>query len=252
MSKVSILIAHYSPEAEIFLEKCLLSTSRQTLQPHETILVSSNNRPLCNFKGIVSQHYHSPERLHFPAAIAKAYSLSDPTSSHILILNDDCIMSKDTLSRMVHTMDGFPQEIILNPRSNCSPASGFYYTNSGIVVNGHFIPAPQQLRGDHGGFLEQFIESPLEYPFAMVQVRFAAFFCTLMKRSTYERVGGICEEYKTGSDDLDFAVRALRLGVRCYTALHAPVIHASGVSADKYLTQEDRAFNESLFKSKNL
>lgn len=247
--RVSVLVAHYAKEAEPFLEYCMKALSKQTLKPHEIILVSSNNIPSCNLYGQPDQHYHSPTRMHFPEAIEKAYSMSDPTSEYIFILNDDAILSKHTLEILVRTMQGFPKEIILNPRSNCSPCTGFYFALNGSVVDGSFVELPVQMRGDDlQHTLDSFIEHSLSYPYAMIPVPFAALFATLIKRSTYEKIGKINPRFRTGSDDAELALRASKYGIGCWTALHAACAHASGISADVGLTDEDRNFNMQLMR----
>jgi GT2 family glycosyltransferase len=242
--KVSVLIAH--EEAASLLKVCLESLQHQTFKDFETILVSSNHKP---DNAYTDKSFHSDTRLHFPAAIAKAYEMSDPTSEYILLLNDDAIMSSTCLKELVETMEGSPQEIILGPRSNCGPIMGFYFTTSGFYSGGNVCKLPTQFRfSTIEPFIYDLIHNQLSYPFGVFQVPFSPFFCTLMKRSTYEKVGRIEERFRTGADDKEFADRALRFGIRCYVALHASVAHASGVSADLSLTMEDRAFNISLLR----
>lgn len=249
MSKVSVLIATYLPEAQRYLDASLRSLKAQTFQDFETILVSSGDYLP---KASVDIHHHSATRLHFPAAISKAYELSCRDSEYCLLLNDDCIMSKTCLEELVGTMASAPVEMILGPRSNCGPIMGFYHTLSGFVLNGQPITLGPQFRyQDVEPYIDNLIENPIPYPSALVKIPFSPFFCTLIRRSTYEKVGRIDPNFKTGSDDSDFAKRAADLGIGCYVAFHASVAHASGVSADLSLTDEDRAFNHKLFAEKH-
>lgn len=242
MSKVSILLAHYSPTAEPFLEACLKSISAQTYRSQnqvETILISSNNMPTCNFYGIVDDHYHSGERLHFPAAIQEAYKRS--SGDILLLLNDDAIMSKNCLSALVATVS---DHAIVGARSNCGPIMGFYHSHSGYMIDGRTEIVPPQFRSPENA--HYMINHAIEYPPGLFKVPFSPFFCTAMKRSVYDRVGGIETRFRTGSDDLEFAQRAFHYGIFCYVALHATVFHASGMTADDHLTEDDRNFNHRL------
>lgn len=247
MSKVSVLLAHYHEEAQPLLNLCLKSLEAQTFQDFELIVVSSNHVP--KLSGRVDKEHFSQSRLHFPAAIQKAYELSDPNSEYILLLNDDCIMSHTCLEALVNTANTFPKEMILGARSNCGPIMGFYFAHNGFWLNE--VPqviSPQFRFKDIEPFQEQVIFNQLTYPFGVFKVPFAAFFCTLIRRSTYEKVGKIDARFKTGSDDHEFALRASKYGISCWVAMHASVLHASGVTADLSLTDEDRNFNIQLLR----
>lgn len=244
--KVSVLIAHYHESAQPFLTACLRSLEKQTFKDFETILVSSNHHPITT--GVIDKQYHSPTRLHFPAAITKAYEMIDSNSTHILLLNDDCIMANNCLEQLVGTMERYGQEMILGPKSNCGPIMGFYMTISGFYVNGEANYLQPQFRKEVvEAFGEQMIENSIQYPYGMIKIPFSPFFCTLFRKSTYEKIGRINPDFKTGADDHEMAIRAAKHGISCYVALHATAHHASGVSADVGLTQEDRAFNHNLF-----
>lgn len=245
--KVSVLLAHYHESAQPFLTACLRSLERQTFRDFETILVSSNHESAKSH--VPDKAFHSATRLHFPAAIEKAYSMSDPSSEMILLLNDDAIMSKTCLENLVYTMDSTPGEMILGARSNCGPIMGWYQTVSGFIFDGHARTLGSQFRyPDIEPYIVNIIENAIEYPFGLIQLPFSPFFCTLIRRSTYEKVGRINPNFKTGSDDKEFADRARKHGIGCYMALHAAVAHASGVTADLSLTDEDRRFNFQLME----
>jgi GT2 family glycosyltransferase len=248
--KISILIAHYHESAQPFLDACLKSLESQTFREFETIVVSSNHRP--KLSGIVDKEVHSGTRLHFPAAISRAYEMTNPETESILLLNDDCIMGRDCLGALYHTLSTHPMEMILGARSNCGPIMGFYHTDSRFLsARGSISVGPQFRYDDVKDFVPDMIQNAVDYPPGIFQVPFSPFFCTLIKRSTYEKVGRIDPNFKTGSDDSDFAKRASKLGIGCYVALHATCFHASGVSADVGLTAEDREFNHRLYAEKH-
>lgn len=247
MSKVSVLIAHYHEEAQPFLSACLKSLEAQTFRDFETILVSSNHQP--DVSKIPDKEFHSSTRLHFPAAIEKAYELADPSSQFILLLNDDAIMAKDCLENLVSTMENCSFEMILGPRSNCGPIMGWYFSITGFKFEGQNRTLGPQFRyPEIEPYINSIIHESISYPFGLFQIPFSPFFCTLISRSTYEKVGKINPKFRTGADDKEFADRAARLGIRSYVALHAAVAHASGVTADLSLTDEDRNFNFQLLR----
>ncbi len=251
MSKISILLAHYSKDAEPFLEACIRSIKAQTFREHngvETILVSSNNVPQCEFHGVIDKHHHNGTRLHFPEAVAKAYELSDPESEYIYFCNDDTILSATCLEKLVEAMNVFPdKEMILGARSNCGLICDFYYTLSGYRKNGVTRYLSHQFRWDDvKDDIHQIIHDSIGYPFGIFKVPFAALFGTLMRRSTYEKIGKINTSFRTGQDDLEMAQRAAKMGVFCYVALAANLAHASGLTASDHLSEDDRNYNIQL------
>lgn len=246
MSKVSVLLAHYHEEAQPYLSACLRSLEQQTFQDFELIVVWSNHAP--KLSGRVDKEFGSSSRLHFPAAIEKAYELSDPNSEFILLLNDDCIMDKHCLEELVNTAKSAP-DLIFGPRSNCGPIMGFYDTVVGFMQGDRLFQFPRQFRyKDVEPYIDSFINDAIKYTPGVFMVPFSPFFCTLMRRSTYEKVGKINSKFRTGADDKEFSDRAAKLGIRCYVVLHASCAHASGVSADLSLTDEDRNFNIQLLR----
>jgi GT2 family glycosyltransferase len=251
MSKLSILLAHYdeSDSRLPYLKLCLASLRKQSFQDFEIILVSSGKvLELENQQNL--KIYPFPERLHFPAAIEKAFSLSN--GELILLLNNDTVLDTDFLGVMVKTMaTNLGREFILNGLCN-SDAFGFlYYARTGFF-NGSdvtYFDRPQYK-------IEEFPDPTLlfhqyRYEPAVMPISMNPFYATMMKRSTYEKVGGIHPEYKTNLDDLDFSLRAQKLGIMSAVALHAPVFHFGGITSSVTKTTEEEEFNKNLFYSRN-
>lgn len=247
--KLSILLASYGPQSQRYLDLCFRSLAAQTFQDFELIHVSSGDFVPVSYatreRLVPGTFSHSDDRLHFPAAIAKAYELSDPSSEFILLLNDDTIMHRTCLAAMTDCLEVVPYEMILNPKSNNDSCGMFYVTRAGI-------PSMPYFKFHHEyeeivPHVDEIINDSFLNPFTLVTMRFNPFYCTMMKRSTYEKVGRINPEFKTNLDDLDFAKRAQKLGIAGMAALHAFCFHFSGTSSSKYKTPEEEIFNKELF-----
>lgn len=249
--KLSILLASFGEQSQRYLNLCFNSIEKQSFQDFEVIHVSSGdfkphdswfNRDI----GFACHRFHSDERIHFPSAIAKAYKLSDPASEYIMLLNDDVVLDRDCLDALVKTMDAMPNEIILNALCNSDAFGFFYFAHTGIA-NGEFFHKSQytyeEMEGKH-----QDLMSLRKHPFAVMPTPFSCFYATMMKRSTYDKVGGVEARFRTGKDDLDFCLRARKFGIQSMVAMHAAVFHFGGATNNKTVTSEDTAFNAELFE----
>lgn len=241
---ISVLLATYSENGgnQDYLDLCLKSLAEQTMKNFEIILVSSGAyKP--NVKGLLNSdvHFHSNERLHYPSAVAKAYEMSDSKNEYLFFLNDDVILNKFCLERLQQVVSH--NDLLVNPHSNCDDNGRFYA--SGMPYS------KLQYRIDEMKYLAPEIIKRTEFypPFLLFQNQIHLY-ATMMRRATYEKIGKIDTNYKTGFDDADLSRRALEIGVRSAIYLPAYALHGSGVTADQYLTTEDRDFNEKYFKEK--
>ncbi len=240
--KLSVLIACYGEQSQRYLNLCLKSLNSQTFQDFETVIISSgDSKPVTRMRDWRVTHIHSPKRMHFPAAITRAYEISDHTTECILLLNDDAIMAKDCIEKMLHVATNVP--VIVNPRSNCDDNSRFYFTDSPFRKLQYRIEEMEDLCDQAIGFDDRF-------PFTLIKQPMVHFYCTMLQRKIWNEVGGVDINLRTGYDDRDFCIRAGRKGYESIVAMHAYALHASGATADLHLSQNDRNFNEEYFKQK--
>lgn len=250
---ISVLIASYGPQSDRYLDLCYRSLTKQQI-PHcdffEVVHVSSGDYepgkvalgewfPDGECVGFDVIQHHSKKRLHFPAAIAKAYELSNKESDCIMLLNDDVILQKDCIGKMYDLAMKGP--LIVNPRSNCDDNGRFYWSMSPFPSLQYRIEAMEKL-------FDQVVNYEAYHPFLVVKQPQVHFYATMMQRKIWDDVGGIDTRFLTGFDDTNFCVRAIKKGYQPVIAMHAYALHGSGVSADLYLTPEDRQFNEDLFR----
>ncbi len=246
--KLSIMIGTYGTtevNSQRYLDLCIKSLERQTFRDFEIVVVSSGTQ-----KPVVdtwATHFHSNEQIHFPAAMKKAYSLTDPESQMILILNDDTILSKYCLEELVKC----PEQVIANPLCN-SDLGRRYSLSLGINTSGGIAiyDRAQYVYEEAAHLFEDIVENSVVYPNGLIHPEWTAFFCTLVHRKTYDLIGGIDPIFQTGKDDLDFCLRARKLGFVPSIIMSAFVFHFGGATADKHLTKESREFNETYYKNK--
>lgn len=251
---ISVLMTSYGPQSQAYLNNAIKSVIAQTHEDWELILVSSGDfRPKVEEHQKV-QHLHSQERLHNPAAVAMAYSLSNPSSEIITIANDDIVMNKTLLAGMNSVLKVLPRAIIA-PLSNCDNGL-FYQTNLGYQdKDGEWkVFSKPQYRANEitEDTVDGVMNRAIKYGPIFFKSNIVCFWCVSMLRKTYEDVGGIDTLYPTTHDDSDFCARALKKGYQPGFLTSEFCAHWSGVSADLYVTEEDRAFGKERFLEKNV
>lgn len=246
--KLSVLCASYGPQSQKFIDLAYRSLQAQTFKDFEVVHVSSGefkpNVPL-------GSHIHNYSRMHYPSAIAEAYRVSNKDSEFIFLMNDDVILHKDCLKNMIEVSE--KSDIIVNPMSSC--------------CNGRFYQAPLGFSDEYGNtYLYQknqykfdemsknaddIIERSLVHSSIFFYTAHVCFFATMMRRTTWEKTGGIDTNFRTGYDDSDMSIRAKKFGIPCGIVTNASIMHFSGTSADLHLSKEDRDFNVKYFNEKH-
>ncbi len=249
MVDIDIVIATYGPNGQRFLDDCLLSIQKQTHKEKQVYVISSGDfKPQINCSMDVI-HKHYLRRMHFPEAVNEGVKAG--SSEHILLCNNDIIMQKDCIETMLKNMK---DRSIINPISTCSNGR-FYNIPLAFKMRDFAIAfeSNQYKYEDVAHYKNEIIESMGSYPGASAgwfPIQFCAFFCTLMKRSTWDEVGGIDIILKTGQDDFDFCLRAKQKGIDSIVSLNSFCFHYSGITANEHLTKEDRQFNVNHFNEK--
>lgn len=253
MSKVSILCATYSENNQKFLDIAVKSILAQTHEDWELIIVSSGEYKAK--ASDVAEHdrvklIHSDTRLHFPPAIHLASQNMANDSDYLFIINDDIILQENSLFRMLLILKDAP--FTLNPISNCCNGKD-YSTVIGFVDDDkevtHLV-SPKYFYEDLAPVVDKIIHRGLYYEPNTAFRSFNPFFATLMSRNTWDTVGGIDPNFKTGKDDLDFAMRARDKGILSAVTFGAMAVHFSGTTADKHMTSKDREECADYFNKK--
>jgi GT2 family glycosyltransferase len=255
MSKrLSIILATYGQQNQKYLDDCLESLSFQSFKDFEVLLVSSGEYvPAYSSwkKYFKIEHLHNHERMHFPEAVHLAYQKTDPSSEYLMLLNDDIILNKNCLHHMMLVVEKAGFESVVNPASNCDVGRRYIVDLELEFNHQHYFFSKAQYKYDEIHDQRAVIMEGNYHPSPMlIFTQWVAFYATLMKRSTWEKVGGIDFRYRTGKDDLDFCLRAQKHNIHSTICMHAFALHYSGTTADIFLSDEDREFNEVYFSNK--
>jgi GT2 family glycosyltransferase len=127
------------------------------------------------------------------------------------LLNNDIVLTPGWLEPMLAAFERFPDAGVVgnvqrNPRTGC-------YDHMGVV----FSP-----KGRHKSFGKYFFFKPLRGTVAWRAVTTA---CCLVRKSTFDAVGGFDERFVHGCEDIDLCLRLGQNGYQHYVANDSVVYH---------------------------
>lgn len=250
MKKVSVVIPSYQrTEDQSYLDLALASLKNQTY-PHLEVIVSSSG--VCP-KIDVFKHTHQEVQCRFSKAVNAGIRLIAEDSSYVFLMNDDVILSKYCIERMVQQMGNNPW--IMNPASNCDV--GFHYSANFLVPKGDkWIELPRQIRKEElfqnlsaQDLMEYDPSYPLMIPTKIPSV--LCFYATLFKMEVIKKIGLFDETYFNGCEDVDYMMRYEReFGQSGYTYFGAFAFHFSGITSSVIMKQEEKKADYAYLQEK--
>lgn len=149
----------------------------------------------------------------------------------LLLLNNDTICRKDFLSEMLKPMEQHADIGIVGAkllfRDGAIQHIGVAFNHGGVPYHiCHGKPndgtVPSADRDDYNDAV--------------------TFACALVRRSVWDALGGLDEDYHFNFDDVDFCLRAREAGYKCYFAHRAVVTHLEGQTiGNRYKEISDKA-----------
>lgn len=247
--KVSIIVTSYLPENKRYLDLCMRSIANLDY-PRELLDVIVVTRP-----GYAPMYDDAvtiaPDREEFGCAESVNFGISwaSEDSKFIWTLNDDVIVTRDSLKNLVQL--AADNEIILNPTSNCDNF-GLYDLILGFMSNDSLVTVRDRsyTYEDLSAKAEHLMNAKSFYPQGLITQPHLFFYATLIPRRVIEKLGLFDEKFKTGQDDIDYSKRAKAQNVSMAIALNAVVWHFSGATANKTMSEDMRCRNLLYFKEK--
>lgn len=241
----------YIESSKRYLDLCIESIKNLNYQKEklEVILVARNSyKP--EYEGVktvtpLSNDFYPAEGYNF------GVSNTNPASRYLFMLNDDVMLTKNSLTNLVTRCRESNDQFMINPISPCDNEIS-YGLIFGYTKNGEFkqLHERQYRYEDLETDFKEMMAADSIYPPGIVKQPFLCMYATIIPRSIYEKVGPWDEQFKTGQDDLDYSLRAQQHGIGSISALDALVWHFGGVSAESTLNLEIRRENVRYFKSK--
>jgi len=252
---VQIIVPHYAPRLD-YLELTVKS-ALDSWGPARDILVVSSSKidPTANMEALSGAHnvrcYHQNEKLNFSQANNKGLEMLHEKTTHILLLNDDTIMSKKALGSMVESIGD--KLIILNPYSNCDKGwlhNDTLTTSTGVDLHPNMTIEELSKSEDLEAVKDMDFRNSETKPH-LNPTEFCAMYCTLLPKGVLDRVGTLSTLFLSGGEDYDYSQRAARLGMPSYWTKDAFVFHFGGKTR-KVAESEDHTIYHNEDRHNNL
>jgi GT2 family glycosyltransferase/predicted Zn-dependent protease len=237
---VSIIILAHNQLADT--RQCLESLERCTPVAHEIILVDNGSTD--GTAGFFRQY--AAERSHVRVILNRAnlgfaagnnQGLAIARGDHVLLLNNDTVVTEGWLERMLGALRRQPQAGLAGPVSNC--VSGPQLVSAGYPGLAHLPRFAAQWSAAHAGETSE-------------AGRLVGF-CLLMRRAVVEAIGGLDPQFGSGNfEDDDFCIRAGLAGFKMVIVRDSFVHHTGGQTfkGAKMDYHASLSRNWALFKAK--
>lgn len=221
-----------------YTHQCLESVRFVTDEPFELIVVDNGSTD-----GTVDYLRRNtdvtlianPDNRGFPAAVNQGLAVA--RGEHVLLLNNDTLVTTGWLRRLLEALHSAPDVGLVGPVSNC-------------VGSQQMVPVTYQDLSSLDGFAW---ERAQRFDRQRQSVDRLVGFCLLLRRSLYDELGPLDEQFGIGNfEDDDYCRRALQSGYRLLIAQDSFVHHfgsrtfaATGVDYETLFRR-----NQGLFQTK--
>lgn len=240
MPKVSIIVTAFLEASKPYLDLCIRSINNLNYPDFETIIVSPRwYKP--EYEGFRTVH---PTRTDFPNAHALNFGAenADPKSEYFFFINDDVILTKNSLSALVQSAREVENTGIFMPIGN-DQQGRYMWPVPWLPVGPWRI---DQIKGHEETLMNA--ESP--YRCGMMFHKDLCLYAVLIPRKVYEVVGGFDEG--GWKDDIDYCWRVAKLGRVNAICMNSLVYHSMGPSTSVTLgaldsqtrIDDEKRFNE--------
>ncbi|HEY2859486.1 MAG TPA: glycosyltransferase [Terracidiphilus sp.] len=229
-SEIDIVIATF--HAGEYLEACLASIAACTRVPHRIIVVAAGlqDPPFAIAENVTWIRPETP--LAFAAAINRG--VREGKSPCLCFLNDDTIVSRGWLEPLLESVRQTPG--LANPLSNCDKGwlheydlaiEGVPLAPGSLMLDGCAI----RLRSDPSRcFTAERAWSYSPGKTRKQTLDWVPFYCTVLPRAVYNQVGELDEGFYNLCEDVDYGMRAARLGFPSMVDERSFVLHFGGIS----------------------
>ncbi len=240
--KVSVVVLTYN---NLELTKaCLDSLLTQSQYPNLEIIVVDNHSSDQTPAYLTAWAKGHPDRIVILNPDNKGFAagnnlgLAAASGDYLVVLNNDTVVTAGWIKGLIRHLQDNKEIGIIGPITN-------NIGNEAKVSTGYDrledmpAEAAQMTRARMGEWFE---------------INTLAFFCVMFPRSTYEQIGGLCEEYGLGFfEDDDYCRRVQRRGMRAACAEDVFVHHHLSASFDTLGAKKKQALfekNRAIYESK--
>ena len=245
---VSVIIVNYN--VRDFLHQSLLSLQKALKGIRSEIFVVDNASDDGSAE-MVRQRFPSIQLITNTAnlgfAKANNIALKKTRGKFLLLINPDTIVQEDSIRVMVEFLQSHPDVglagcKILNPDGSFQPACRRSFPTPWVAFTKIFglskIFPKSRLFGKYN---LTYLNTEETYPVDAVSGSFM-----MVRKETYEHVGGLDESYFMYGEDLDWCYRIRQAGLRIYYVHSTQIIHYKGESTRRSSLDEIRTFYDAM------
>lgn len=224
LPKIHVAIPHYLPRIDylsLAVESVLDSVGVEVV-----VSIASSSPTHIHFEDPRVRVYQQRDNMSFSVATNKALSNMDSDTTHVLLLNDDTIVSKHSLRRMVSCSNSNDNSVV-NPLSNCDMG---WLHNYDLKLGELQLVPNMQIENISSEQIDIIRNTQFSDMSSLVSSDFAAFYATLIPIDVYNGVGKLNEGFKNGGEDADWCYRAKRLGYKVGWTPDSFIFHFGGKS----------------------
>lgn len=245
---VSVIVPHQLDINAKYLALCLNALDHSLGVPFEVLVVAgTKDQPAVPSK---FKLLHDRGRVGVAAKLEAAFNWISKESTHVLLLSDDVVVSTTAISAMYTSFQG--REMIMNPMSN-SDCTSMYEADIFLPSS----PVSKKLTPDMQ--IEDFTSEELDnlkrvpatcVPKCLVPFPCVSFYCTMIPKSVWEKVGPLDPKLEFRHNDQDFCFRAMRLGIRSVVNFGAFAFHFGSRTMRHMATSETQQECTNYFMNK--
>lgn len=237
LPKISILITSYFEDSKRYLDLCVESVNNLYYpgELEKIIVTKPGYEP--KYDGFITTF---PNQEKFFPPVGLNHGIKTATGELFFILNDDTIVTKESLFNMLNVYQRLPHVGLLMPMSN--DQQNRYQAFSGIN------PGPYRYENLIGN-KQVLMNARSQYSGIVSYHETLCIYAFLMSKKIYETIGPF-DENLIGQDDIDYTLRISRSGYANAITYDSVVYHFGGASADKTFTPEIREESFKRFNEK--
>jgi len=252
---VSVILTHQLEENLPYLQLALDSVLLSQGIEFEVFLVSGqkDKPPAIEHQSKNLQIIWDPQLDIATKKINYALSKISTHSTHLMLLSDDVILSWNSLSRMYNAFLG--RELIIGPMSN-SDFNSRYEASIELQFPKIYLRPDMSLQDLKLNHLDDLLNVKLfddSLGRLLIPFPWISFYCVMMPKSVWQKVGGLDEKLEYRYNDQDFCTRAQQLGIPTVVNFAAFAFHFGSRTMKHLKTpQIDQAATEHFMKKWSL
>ena len=247
--KVTIILPTWLEKNKRYLDLAIESIRNLNYPKEqiETILIGRKSyKP--EYDGVLSIAPYSDEFAN-PVGVNFGAKHASPDSKYLLLFNDDAILTKNSILKMVELSELNSAPLVLNGISPCDSwlyAAIFQYKKDGQIK--HVQKKFTRYEDFVGDFKEMMDADSVYAPMLWTQVPFLCLYASMVPRNLWNELGGFNENFETSADDLDFCHRAMQAGAQLAVATNVLIWHFGGVTSSETMTYELRKKSARVYR----